>query len=179
MNNIDKIINALNRIFVVIAGTALVLMMLLTCLNITARLFGKSIHGTFEIMGFLAAVTASFALAYTQLKKDNISVGLVQEKLPPILRRITSGINGLLCFGISILASWQIFLYASSMVRSGEVTEALRMPFYPFVFAVSIGFSLLSLAFLLDFIKSSFNIENNPNACEKEFELDDISGEEK
>ncbi len=46
----------------VIAGSALTLMILLACANMVSRAVWIPVKGTFELMGFLGAVTAGFSL---------------------------------------------------------------------------------------------------------------------
>ena len=59
-------------------------------------------------------------------------------------------------FGI---AAWQINKYATTLLVTGEVTETLRIIYYPFTYGVAFGIALLSLVFLTDLLKSLFQKE--------------------
>ncbi len=51
------------------------------------------------------------------------------------------------------LAGWQIANYATILWRTGEVTETLRIIFYPFTYGVALGCMVLALVSLVDFLK--------------------------
>jgi hypothetical protein len=50
--------------------------------------------------------------------------------------------------------AWQCVKYARSMIETGEVSLALAIPFYPFIFAVAFGLFVLALILLNDIIRS-------------------------
>ena len=52
------------------------------------------------------------------------------------------------------LVAWQIAKYAGILKSTGEVTETLRIIYYPFTYGVAVGCGLLALVFLNDFLKS-------------------------
>lgn len=152
-----KILERVNSIFekmcIAVAGTLLVSMMLITCANIVLRWIYVPLRGTFELMGLMGAVAVTFALAYTQARKEHISVDVLIHRFPKKIRRFFAVINDLACICFSIIASWQILKIANNLVASGEVTETLRIIFYPFTYAVAFGFIALSLVFFTDICK--------------------------
>jgi len=100
-------ITLVSRGFNVLAGTAVVAMMLLTCADVILRLFRHPVPGTYEIVGFLGTVVISFSLAYTSLEKGHIAVELLIEKLP---RRIQTGVESVTSFiggALFALIAWQ------------------------------------------------------------------------
>jgi TRAP-type C4-dicarboxylate transport system permease small subunit len=135
------------------AGAFLLGMVLLTCANILFRIFWVPIRGTFELMGFAGAVVTAFALGYTQMKKGHISVDVVVEKFPPLLKRILVFINNIVCCAFFILAAWQVAVKANTLKLTGEVTETLRIIYYPFTYAVAFGCLILALVMLTDIIR--------------------------
>lgn len=128
-----------------IAAGAVVIMMALTSADVVMRFFRHPIPGTYEIVGLLGAVAASFSLAYTTVKKGHIAVEFVVQKMP---RRIQFAVdifnNAIGCLLFGILA-WQSALYALDLKTSGEVSLTLQMPIYPFVFGIAAGCGLLCL----------------------------------
>jgi hypothetical protein len=54
------------------------------------------------------------------------------------------------------LVSWQIAKYATTLWKTGELTETLRIVYYPFTYGVAFGCATLSLVFLTDLLKSVF-----------------------
>jgi hypothetical protein len=53
------------------------------------------------------------------------------------------------------IVAWQIAKYGTILLRTGEVTETLRIVYYPFAYGVALGCASLSLVFLSDFLKSA------------------------
>lgn len=171
MNTLDKIIRYANIAFVSIAGLLIVVIAILTCLNIVFRLIGSPISGTVELVGFFGAVSATFALAYTQLKKDHICVTVLVDKFPIKFKRFLGFTNDIVCMLFSAVATVQIFKLGNIILKTGEVTETLRIAFYPFIYAAAAGFALLVVVFLGELIKFTVEgIVNEPSVFEKEFE---------
>ena len=148
-------------------------MMLLTCANILFRLTGKPINGTVELLGFFGAITATFALGYTQIKRDHISVTVLTELFPKPMRAVTQITNDVVCMLFSLLAGFQIFRIAKMTAATGEITETLGIIFYPFVYAASAGFFMLVLIFLVELIKVAIGNNKQPDVYEKEFEAEE------
>jgi len=150
LNCLSCINRWLRNIFLVISGTLLVLMMLLTCANILMRIVAVPIRGTFELMGLFGAVVTCLALAHTQIKKEHIRVDILVEKFPKKLKLVLAVINDLACVAFGTIVAWQIAKLALNLYGSGEVTETLRIISYPFTFAVAFGFLALTLVFIED-----------------------------
>ena len=140
----------MNHSFIFVAGTFMVAMILITCLNIFSRLVWVPIKGTFELMGFFGAVVTAFALGYTQAKKAHISVDILVNRFPKRVQKILNGINSVICLIFFALAGWQIAKLGNTLRTSGEVTETLRIIYYPFTYGVALGCFLLSLVLLVE-----------------------------
>jgi TRAP-type C4-dicarboxylate transport system permease small subunit len=129
-------------------------MMLLTCANIFMRIVWMPVRGTFELMGYGGAIVTAFALGYTQTKRGHIAVDILVLKFSQKSQRILNCINYFICMIFFTIVSWQIARYATTLLKSGEVTETLGIIYYPFTYSVAFGFAILSLVFLNDFLKS-------------------------
>ena len=153
---LEKISRLMNHSFIFVAGTFMVAMILITCANIFSRLVWVPIKGTFELMGFFGAVVTAFALGYTQAKKAHISVDILVNRFPKRVQKCINGINYVVCMIFFILAGWQIAKLANTLRTSGEVTETLRIVYYPFTYGVALGCFLLALVLLVDLLKLFF-----------------------
>ena len=154
MMMLEKLTGFFNKILVWLAGVFLTGMILLTCMNIFTRIVWIPIKGTFELMGFFGAIVAAFALGYTQVAKGHIAVDVLVSKFSSTTRKITGVINNSICCLFFIIVSWQIAVKASTLWRTGEVTETLRIIYYPFTYMVALGCAVLALVLLLDILKS-------------------------
>jgi TRAP-type C4-dicarboxylate transport system permease small subunit len=153
MNILNTISDWLNKLLAWLAGAFLLGMVVLTCANILTRLFWVPIRGTFELMGFAGAVVTAFALGYTQMKRGHISVDVLVERFSPLHRRILVFINNTVCCCFFVLAAWQIAVKANTLRATGEVTETLRVIYYPFTYAVAFGCLILALVMLTDIVR--------------------------
>lgn len=140
----------LNKVLTVTGGTFLIGMILLTCANIFIRQFYIPIRGTFELMGYAGAVVTAFSLGYTQLTRGHICVDVLVNTYPPRLKRLIGLVNHGVCAGFFFVAAWQVFKKAMILKTVGELSETLRIVYYPFTLAVAFGCFVLALALLTD-----------------------------
>lgn len=135
-------------------GVSLLALTLLATLNVALRIFQVPVSGTYEIVSFLGAIVTAGALGYTQKRKDHIVVDILSEKFPAPVKRALDRVSYLLILVFFSIVSWQTFVYGKRLMRTGELSETLKIAYYPFVFLVSIGFAVLALTILLDLIES-------------------------
>ncbi len=147
---IEKAAMRLATIMYWIAGTAITLMMLLTCADVLLRYLRRPIPGAFELVCFLGAVAASFAIAHTSVQKGHVAVSLVVRLLPPRLQSLVGVITtsfGLILFGV---LSWQSILFANDLRAAKEVSMTIEVPFYPFVYGISFAAAAACLVLLVE-----------------------------
>ena len=149
-----KYLELAGKSFKVIAGVAIIIMMLLSTADVVLRLFGKPIPGAYELTGLLGTIVVSFALGFTSLEKGHIAVELLFRKLPQRAQLAIETFTNVVSFLIFGLITYQTFIYALDIRKSGEVSPTLQMPIYPFIFGMALGFGLLCLILIADTIKS-------------------------
>lgn len=154
MNFLDRINQTLNQALMWIAGLLLAGMVLLTCANIFLRIIWIPVRGTFELVGYSGAVLTAFALGYAQTRRGHIAVDVLVLRFSQKTQRILDIINHCICMIFFALVAWQISRYATTLWRTGELTETLQIVYYPFTYAVALGCATLSLVFLTDFLQS-------------------------
>jgi TRAP-type C4-dicarboxylate transport system permease small subunit len=136
-----------------VASVAVVGMMVLTCMDIILRLFRHPIPGTYEIVGFLGAVFASFSLGYTSVHRGHIAVDFLVQKLPARGQSLVDGVNALIGAMFFGLVARQCLVYGADLKRFGEVSMTLQLPIYPFVYGLAAGCGLLTLVLAVRFLK--------------------------
>jgi TRAP-type C4-dicarboxylate transport system permease small subunit len=158
MNLLERIAQRLAKYFYWIAGAAIVVMMMLTCADIVLRFFRRPIPGTYELVCFLGAASAAFAMAYTTLEKGHVAVtfvvALFPKKMQHVIECITTGF-GLCLFS---LITWQSVVYANDLRLSNEVSLTLELPFYPFVYGVGLSAAIVCLILFCDLINHLMKI---------------------
>jgi TRAP-type C4-dicarboxylate transport system permease small subunit len=153
MELLDKISRVLSQVLVWTAAAFLVSMILLTCSNVFLRLVWMPVRGTFELMGFFSAIVTAFALGYTQINRGHIGIDIVVNLFSAKTQRLLNGINYFICMIFFAIAGWQIAKWATTLWQTGEVTETLRIIFYPFTYGVALGTIILALVLLVDLLK--------------------------
>lgn len=152
MLSLKKLSEFLSGIFMGIGGVSLVVMTAIACANMFMRLFGTPLSPAYELVSYLGATTVSLPLGYAQLKKSHISVDILASRFPGHVRKVTSGITLVLSTGLFSLAAWKVGQHATNLMRTGELSETTRMPFYPFTYAVAISCGLLAFCLLVDLL---------------------------
>ncbi len=152
MQILEKIRDLLDKAFVVLGGVAVLALMALATGNVCGRVFGVPYAGAYELVSFLGAVVTAFALGYTQRKKSHIVVDILTETFRPGVKKLLDGISYFIGMVFFALVSWVIFRWGIRIAGSGEVSETLKIAYYPFIYCVAVGFAFLCLTLLLDFL---------------------------
>lgn len=150
----DRIMGILSKSFMAVGGAALLLLVLLATANVGLRFFHAPYAGTYELVSFLGALVTAGALAHTQRRKDHIVVDILSAKFPPAVKRFLDAVNYAatsLLFGV---IAWQVWMWGGKIKDGGELSETLKLDYYPFVWAVAAGFALLALVLLVDLLKT-------------------------
>lgn len=156
MKYLRAISDLLNRVLLVLGGLAVLGLMLLATGNVILRIFHVPYRGTYEIVSFFGAVTIACALGQTQRQKNNIVVEILSERFPPRLKGLVDGVSSLVMAVFFAIVSWQLFVWGTKIAEAGEVSETLRIIFYPFVFTVGVGFGALALTTFVDLLSLLF-----------------------
>jgi len=151
---LERLSELLRRVLMIAGGVALLALTLLATMNVALRIFRVPVSGTYEIVSFLGAIVTAGALGYTQKRKDHIVVDILSEKFPARVKRALDRVSYALILVFFSIVSWQTFVYGKRLMRTGEMSETLKVAYYPFVFLVSAGFAVLALTILLDLVET-------------------------
>lgn len=150
--DIERIASGLRKILMTAGGVALILLVLLATGNVALRVVRVPLSGTYEVVAFLGAIVIAGALGHTQKRKDHIVVEIFSGKFPPGVKRVLDGIGYAVSAALFGIVTWRVFALALTIQRSGELSETLKLPFHPFVYAAAAGFAVLVLTLLLDLV---------------------------
>jgi len=135
------------------AAAVLVLMMLLVNANVILRPLGLPIWGAYEMVGFMGSVVLSFALIQTTYKRGHMAVEIIVSRLSPRAQSILSFFNRLTVFAIMSLVAWQSARFATRVMRNGEVSSTLKLPYHLFLYAIAAAFGIAAIIVLVDLLK--------------------------
>lgn len=152
MPKLIRLTRLLSRMLNWVAGWSLVGMMGLTCADIVLRLFRRPILGTYEIVGFLGAVVASFAMAQTTIERGHVAVQVVVQRFSPRVQEVVYLITHLLSLLLFVLLAWECVRYANDLWASGEVSMTLQLPFFPVLYGIALSAVTVCLVLLVDIL---------------------------
>lgn len=150
MRPLNRFNTAVSNVLLVLAGVLLTAMVALACANMVLRFFGRPVLGAYELMGFMGALVTALALAGTQLKGGHIALTVMAGMLPKAVERGIDCVSSLACAAFFGLAAWRTAAWAGTLIDTGELSETLRIPFYPFVYIVALGCAMLALTLMAD-----------------------------
>ena len=154
MRALNNLCRFLNRAFLILGGVSILSLTLIATLNVVLRGFGMPYSGAYELLSFLGAMITAFSLGYTQRQKDHIIVDILSNRYPKRLREGLDVFNYLLLSLFMGLISYHLFKWAIRLRVSGELSENLQIPHYPFVSIVALGFGAYSFTLLVDFVNA-------------------------
>jgi len=152
---LDRLIKRLNQVLMIAAGAALFGIVLITVGNIWMRLIWAPIKGAVELIGFLGAVAAAFALGFSQLKNAHIAVDALTAQFSKKVQHALKIVNALIGAVFFSVAGWQLIRWGNTLRRTGELTETLRIIYHPFVYAVAFGCFLIALVLAVEMLKAT------------------------
>lgn len=137
----------------VIAGWALIFMTFLTCADVVLRLFRLPILGTYELVGFLGAVVASFAMAHTTVMRGHVAVEVVTAQLSRKAQRIIFVITSALSIVLFIMLAYECLRFGNDLRIENEVSLTLQIPFFPVLYGISFSSLVVCLVIFIDLWK--------------------------
>ncbi len=155
MSYFERIVNAISKWLNWIAAAALMAVMFVVVINVVGRgLFEAPLKGTVDMVKLLGALVLGWAIAYTQVRKGNITIELLVSRFPEKAQSIIGILVYLVSTALFAIITWQTFLFAVNTFEVGELSEVIRVPEGPFVTVVGTGCLMLTIVLLIDFIKS-------------------------
>lgn len=153
LSRCGKVILNISKVMAVIAAVVLGIMMILTVADVAGRnLFLKPIEGTYELVGIMLVIAGCLGLGYCQLNLGNIRITVLSDILPRrgqsiifLIAYIIAAITtGMICWQGGIRAWEYIFK------ELGGIIITLRVPLWPFMMLLAVGFGWACLIFLID-----------------------------
>jgi len=148
-----KFVTAFARIMNYIAAAALVLMVILVVADIAGNKFFKTpVPGGIELVSLFSVVAIAFAIAQTQIAHGHIEVEMLLTKMPRNVQQVILVFVYSLCVIVFLILAGTSIYYGLSLKNSGEVSMTLGIPFYPFVWGMTLCCVSVMLVFLMQII---------------------------
>jgi TRAP-type C4-dicarboxylate transport system permease small subunit len=138
------------KFFDYLARLSVLAMMGITVGDILLRKPLRPIPGTYDFVSFLCAAAVAFAIPYSTALKGHIQVELFVSRLPGRIQALIEVLTGLFSLFFFALVSWQSFCFAADIKRAGEVSMSAHLPFYPFIFLISVMCGFVCIVLLIE-----------------------------
>ena len=148
-----RIVTKLSNIMYTCAGVVLSFMMALTVADVMLRYLGRPIPGTYELVGLSGAVVIGFAIPYTSLVRGHIFVEFLIDRFEKGRREVVLIFTKILILLLFIGFGIYLFSTGMDMAASGEVTQILRIPFYPVAYAMGVCCFIECLVMVSDIMR--------------------------
>jgi TRAP-type C4-dicarboxylate transport system permease small subunit len=132
---------------------AMASLLLLTIMDVIFRFFWRPIEGTYELVTFLGACVIGFSLPMASWVNAHVIVDSFVLMLPKKLRNlinITTRCTGIALF---ILIGWNLLIYGVNLYTVGEVSQTLRIPFYPVAYGLAICSFMVCVVLFCDIFR--------------------------
>jgi TRAP-type C4-dicarboxylate transport system permease small subunit len=139
----------------IVAGIALVGVMVLIGTDIVGRIFGCPVPGTYEIVSLAGGLIIGLALPATSMAKGHVSTDLLTGKLSEKARTSLAVMTRLIGIVIFLLAAYGMIRMGVRLKVSGEVTAVLALPFYYVAYAIGAAFSIQTLILFIEIFEST------------------------
>lgn len=153
MAAIEKFVQAVCRLVMVIAGIVLIVMMLHIVADVTAKYaFHKPIIGTIEIVAWYYMVIVAMApVAYVQIYRQHLMVELFTMKLSIRATAVLDACVALVSASYTGLLAWLVLHEALRATHRGRAQDLtwFDLPTWPSAWVMPVSFTLLTLVFLL------------------------------
>lgn len=146
-----------------VAGAVLVALMLLTAADVAGRaILNEPITGVFDLTHFAVLTMAFLGLGYTGFLGEHISIEMLYQKMSRPVRRALDRLSNLMGAVLFGLIAWRAVVQADIVLRIGEASQLLNIPFYPFYWLLALGAALFAFVMLLRIFVPEPDAEKTP-----------------
>jgi TRAP-type C4-dicarboxylate transport system permease small subunit len=122
------------------------MLFLVTVDIIGAKIFSLPVPGAMDLTSLLGLLIIGFSMTQTYLKGRHITVDFLMILAPKRLRRVLRSLSMLLCTLFFLFVVWRLFLYAHDLQTYGEKSLTVKIPLFPFAYALAAAFVPMLLA---------------------------------
>lgn len=118
--------NRIGRLFAALCGILILFMMGVTTVDVALRYFlNAPLKGAFEMTEISMAMVIFAGLSLAAIRREHITVNLLESKVPPWLRRWQRVGGDLVCAVAVAVLGWQVWVRGAKLLASNETTLVL------------------------------------------------------
>jgi len=155
MDTYEKIVHFLATATFYVTMFGLSVIAGLTFLDVCLRyILNKPILGVYDVTRVMLIATVACAFGYTQLIRGNMAIDLLLLKLGQRHRAIVDNVYDAIALCLFSVITWQAFKQGNALRMTGDATETVLIPYYPFVYLIAFNMGLVCLILILQLVKS-------------------------
>jgi TRAP-type C4-dicarboxylate transport system permease small subunit len=155
MNTYEKIVRFLATATFYVTMVGLSVIAGLTFLDVCLRyILNRPILGVYDITRVMLILTVACAFGYTQMIRGNMAIDLLILKLGRKKKAVVSIIYDFIGLALFLTITVQAFRQGHALRITGDATETVLIPFYPFVYIIAFNMGVVCLVFVLQLAKS-------------------------
>jgi TRAP-type C4-dicarboxylate transport system permease small subunit len=127
----------------------------LTFLDVCLRyLLNRPILGVYDITRVMLIVTVACAFGYTQMIRGNMAIDFLIQKLGRRPKAVVASVHDAVALALFLVITFEAFRHGNALRLTGDATETVLIPFYPFVYLIAFNTGVVCLILILQFVKS-------------------------
>jgi len=155
MDTYEKIVHFLATATFYVTMVGLSVIAGLTFLDVCLRyILNKPILGVYDITRVTLIVTVACAFGYTQMIRGNMAIDFLLLKLGQRHRAIVGSVYDGIALCLFLVITVQAFRQGNALRMTGDATETVLIPYYPFVYLIAFNMGVVCLILLLQLVKS-------------------------
>jgi TRAP-type C4-dicarboxylate transport system permease small subunit len=147
---LDRAVAKAARAAAALGGIVVFAVMLASVADVLLRFFGAPLPSTYELVQFAMVLVVWCGVAWCGLAGGHVALNLLGGWLDRRGARWLNASVHLAGAALFALIAWRSAHEALRYLASGEVTNMLRAPFWPFMAVTAAGAALYALVLLLD-----------------------------
>ncbi|HPY89350.1 MAG TPA: TRAP transporter small permease [Lentisphaeria bacterium] len=140
-----KIVTGLVLFLTSLAGLAVLLIVIVTCLDVILRRCGYPIPGAVDIVQIAACIAAICALPYTTAVKGHVAVEFFFQNLPRTAKIIADGFSRLVMMVLFSVMSVRCVTYGITLMHRNSVSLTLKIPLFWVLWVMAFSLAVVVL----------------------------------
>jgi TRAP-type transport system small permease protein len=151
---IESAVKIISKYMNIVGITVLLAMTAMTVIDVIGRIFKRPIIGGTEITEFEMVTIVFLCLGWAAINGKMITVDLITTKLSQKIQGVLNCITMFIGLGVIIVITWRSYLATLDVQKDQVSTMILKIPSAPFMWVLSIGFSVLCLVMLVQLVQN-------------------------
>jgi TRAP-type C4-dicarboxylate transport system permease small subunit len=134
----------------ILAGIILLVMFIMTLMEVAMRFLWRPIPGTYELISFLGGLVIGFSVPFTSQNNGHVNVDFMIERASTARKSMIIMSTRIIVMAFFLLIGGSLVLMGIDLHGTKEVSQTLKVPYYPVAIGLGLGFLIQAVQFCLD-----------------------------